>query len=471
MFLLTRKNFFIILLFILLAVFYYTLFYHINLTHFDSWDESRHAVSSIEMNINKNWIINTWMNKNDMWNLKPILSFLPTCIIISLFGKSILTVRLFSIVSTILLCSIVCYYTYKKYNIISSILFLSLLFTASLIIKTHGFRSGDADAFYIFCQVMVVIALASKNDTRHITLAAFFSALAFLTKSWHALFMAIPYFIAYGYLFKNKQLSIKSFTFPIIVFFSPILIWLALRYPYDKFDFIKEMYRYDLIARASDRITGHYHSIWYFFNQLVDHFSLITIIFIFALIYSFSFRKWKMFSYDILIILSAILSSFLIFSLAKTRLAHYSYTHIILICIISAILIGRDVNYYTKLLTLLLAIIALIYNMNTLHQFSKNKLPAYYDQLQKNAFPLTSAIFTPHEITQAERLSFMVMGNFNNDTIKQGKPVKNSLAYYRVGAKDNPDVTGCRILTEEKTLNDIRYEDDTVRLYTCQEDQ
>ncbi len=467
MFLHFYKKIYIIILFILIVVFFYTLFYHITFTQFDNLDESRHGVSSIEMIANKNWIINTWMNKADMWNLKPILSFLPTCIMISLFGKSILTIRLFSIISAMLLCSISCFFIYKKYNIYGSILFISLLLTASLLIKTHSFRSGDADSIFILCQILVVLTLAYKNDTKHIAIAAFFSALAFLSKSWHALFLGVPYFITYGYLIKNKKFSFNSLLLPIISFFFPILFWMALRYPYDGFAFIKEMYRYDLVERSANRIAGHYHSGWYFFHQLINHFCLITITFIFALFYSFLHRKLKMFSYDIIIILSAIVTSITIFSLAKTRLSHYSYTHIILMCIFSAILIARDINKYTKSLTLVIATIALLYNFNTLHKFSKNRLPAYYTLLKKNAYPSTNAIYVPKEITQAERLAFMVMGNFNNDTIKQGNPEKNSLAYYRVGANNNPNITTCHLLSEEKISSDIKNEDDTIRLYTC----
>lgn len=457
------------LLFILIGIFCFTLFYHIDQVPFATWDESRHQVSAMEMVHHHNWIINSWMGKPDMWNLKPILSFLPTCISISLFGLSPLTLRLSSIIAALCLCGAVCYYTTKKYNIYSALIFVSLLFAASLLFKTHGFRAGDADSLFIFCQTMVVLALAYKNNTTQITLAAFFSALAFLTKSWHALFLGFPYIVAYGYLLKNKQFSFTSLLFPISAFFGPILIWLALRYPYDGFAFIKEMYRYDLLQRSSHLIAGHYHNGWYFLKQLFRHFSLITAMFIFALLYSCFIRKRKFFTYDIVIFLTSILTSFIIYSIAETRLSHYSYTHILLICVISAILIGRDINKYTKILTYILVLIAILYNMNTLHNLSKTKLPLYYQSLKENAYPRYQAIYTPKEITQAQRTALMVMGNFNDETIKTGNPNGKALVLYRLGATDNPDIKDCYRLTDEKLLNDITDQSETIRLYACSE--
>lgn len=465
---LNTKKIYIILLLIMIFVFFFTLFYHINFVPFDSWDESRHGVSSLEMVAHKNWIINTWIGKPDLWNLKPILSFAPTCIAVSLFGKSILTIRLFSIFSAILLCSYVCFYTYKKYNVYTAILFLSLLFTASLIIRNHAFRSGDADSFFLLCQIIVITCLSNKADTKHLSISAFFSALAFLCKSWHALFMGLPYLIAYGSLLKNKQLSFKSLLFPFIAFFIPISIWLALRYPFDGFTFIKEMYNYDLVKRSTQTISDHYHNNFYYFKKLIRHFSVITFTFLFSCVYSFIIRKRKFLTYDIIILFSAILSSLLIYSAAETKLHWYGYTHVILMCITSAILIGRDVYKSTKIFILFLSIIALLYNIHTLQKISHSTLPLYYSVLKTHQYPTYQAIYIPQNITQAERMAIMVLGHFNYDTIKHGQPEKNTLVFYRVGAIDNSDIKGCHPLSEEKLQieNEDQYE--TIRLYACQ---
>ena len=84
------KNFWNILLIALMGLFIFILFFHINQIPFASSDESRHGVSALEMIYNHNYIINSWAGQPDMWNLKPILSFLPTCLMILLFGKSII---------------------------------------------------------------------------------------------------------------------------------------------------------------------------------------------------------------------------------------------------------------------------------------------------------------------------------------------------------------------------------------------
>ena len=42
----------------------------------DSWDEARHGISAYEMMKNHNYLINTYLDLPDYWNVKPPLSFL-----------------------------------------------------------------------------------------------------------------------------------------------------------------------------------------------------------------------------------------------------------------------------------------------------------------------------------------------------------------------------------------------------------
>lgn len=462
-----NKKLFIIVFFILLSLFLFLLFYHINQVPFASSDESRHGVSALEMVYSHNYIINSWAGKPDMWNLKPVLSFLPTCFFILIFGKSILTIRLFSILSAITLCFLICFFTIKRYNIFTAILFLSLLFTTSLIVRNHAFRSGDIDSFFILCQIAATLTLASGYNRSHITLAAFISSLAFLAKSWHALFLGFPYLIAYGYLIKNKQFNIKAIFYPVISFTVPILTWLALRYPYDGFAFIKEMIHYDLIKRSSHAIENHIHGNDYFLKILVNNFGLVTFVFIFSVLYSYVIRKKQFLTYDIVIFLSAIFSSLFIYSLAQTKLYHYGYTHLVLLCIVSSILIGRDINQYTKLFTLCLSVIAVLFATGNMHKIAFIHLPEYYQQLSINAYPKFQTLYVPDHIEQNERLAFMVFGNFNQNTIQYGKSTSNSLVFYRENSKDNSDIRPCHPITGKIIESENKRIQNSIILYSC----
>lgn len=461
------KNFWNILLIALMGLFIFILFFHINQIPFASSDESRHGVSALEMIYNHNYIINSWAGQPDMWNLKPILSFLPTCLMILLFGKSILAIRLFSLLCAIFLCNLVCNYTIKKYNIYTAILFISLLFTTSLLIRNHAFRSGDIDSFFILCQITATLSLATKYDHFHITLAAFFSSLAFLAKSWHALFLGLPFLISYGYLIKSHRFNIKAILYPVICFSLPILIWLGIRYQYDGFAFIKEMVRYDLIKRSSHMIENHIHGWNYFIKILFNNFGLIFLTFIFSIFYSYKYRKKHFLTYDIIIYLSAILSSLLIYSIAKTKLYHYGYTHIILICLVTSILIGRDINKYTRYFIIILSFIAVIFAFTNLHKISSIHLPDYYYQLQKNAYPKYNTLYVPQHIEQNERLAIMVFGNFNYDKIKYGKPISKALVFYRDQGNDNSDINRCHPVTEKVTELKNKHDQNEISLFSC----
>ena len=62
----------------------------------DSWDEARHGISAYEMLKNGNFLVNTYLNEPDYWNVKPPVSFWSIMAGFTLFGYTSVGLRFFS---------------------------------------------------------------------------------------------------------------------------------------------------------------------------------------------------------------------------------------------------------------------------------------------------------------------------------------------------------------------------------------
>ena len=209
--------------------------YNINNSRFADWDESRHIVSALQMLQSGNYIVNKWGAAVDMWNLKPPVSFWSLVITSKIFGISLITMRIPSILSGMLLFAICAYSLNKRYNFIASLCFMLLFISCSELIAYHSFRSADPDAIELNTNQLVyieivfvlsVVILSFNCKTRNIAFAAFLVSLAFLTKSWHALSIGFAFITAYFYQVKDRNLNFKSFIFPIICNMIIHLCWI-----------------------------------------------------------------------------------------------------------------------------------------------------------------------------------------------------------------------------------------------------
>ncbi|HDR2752224.1 TPA: glycosyltransferase family 39 protein [Enterobacter asburiae] len=392
--------------------------YNINNSRFADWDESRHIVSALQMLQSGNYIVNKWGAAVDMWNLKPPVSFWSLVITSKIFGISLITMRIPSILSGMLLFAICAYFLNKRYNFIASLCFMLLFISCSKLITYHSFRSADPDAIYLLFIVLSVVILSFNCKTRNIAFAAFLVSLAFLTKSWHALSIGFAFITAYFYQVKDRNLNFKSFIFPIICVSIPVILWLIARYQYDKFDFIIKMIDYDLLHRSSVQIEGHITSKWYYLDILYENHFLLLIAFVSSLAISILSNGVKStFSYDVNIILISILTLFAFFTLAQTRLSWYGYPHTLLMCYATAILIGK--SKHSWVLVVLVILPGSIIQLNSIYrEISTYRLPDMYYQLSMINKDGKGAIYTPQKISQSERAALMVYGGFSQEQIK-----------------------------------------------------
>ena len=92
----------ILLLISLLIFSYFPLFLNLDVLPIVLWDESRLALSALEMNENNDYLIAHFQNMPDMWNTKPPLMIWIQVMMLKIFGTNELAIRLSSAIAGLL---------------------------------------------------------------------------------------------------------------------------------------------------------------------------------------------------------------------------------------------------------------------------------------------------------------------------------------------------------------------------------
>ncbi|MNB91803.1 Undecaprenyl phosphate-alpha-4-amino-4-deoxy-L-arabinose arabinosyl transferase [compost metagenome] len=273
----------------LLVLICFNLFYRLGAMPIEDWDEARHGVSAYEMLRKGSYMINTYNYHDDYWNLKPPLSFWSVALGFKVAGFNPLGLRLFSAIAALITIAITALFTRYRYGNTASLLSAAVLATSSQFILSHSARAGDADALFVLWFTAAVLSLMlTELHIRWLYVSGLMFSLAFLTKSWHAgviLVIIVLFMLLTRRIF---QLNLRNMLGLIAASVVPVAVWLGLRFPYDKFTFIKEMIRYDLLTRASSTIEGHANGPTYYLHILrVFHTKWSLALFLIVLYYTF----------------------------------------------------------------------------------------------------------------------------------------------------------------------------------------
>jgi 4-amino-4-deoxy-L-arabinose transferase-like glycosyltransferase len=279
----TSKIIYTLITAVLLLLAFFNIFYGLSDFPIFSWDEARHGVSAYEMLKKNNFIVNTYKNKIDYWNLKPPLSFLITIVGYKLAGFNTLGLRLLSAASALLTILIIFVFVLKKHGILASFIATISLATSTQFLIDHSARAADADSLFVFLFTSSILSLVlSEHSSKWFYVSALSFSLAFLTKSWHACNLLIIIFLYLIFTGVYKRLTFKNWVLMMSFMFGPIIIWGIFRYQYDGIAFFKNMIMYDLLKRSSNAIEGHIGSRFYYL-EIIWNFSKDWIILLIGL--------------------------------------------------------------------------------------------------------------------------------------------------------------------------------------------
>ena len=153
----------------MLLLFTFLCLYKLGEGAIQDWDEARHGVSAYEMVKNNEWVVTTYGNEIDYWNLKPPLSEWMIILGYYVFGFTPLGLRIYSAIAMILTALISGIFVYK-YSGRFTALFVLLCFSGTEpLLFIHCARTGDADSLYILFYTTAVVMFCNyyrKGDIK-----------------------------------------------------------------------------------------------------------------------------------------------------------------------------------------------------------------------------------------------------------------------------------------------------------------
>ncbi len=238
-----KTKYFKFIFFIIISIAAFNVFINLNGVKLDSWDESRHGVSAIEMIESGNYVVNTYNLEPDYFNAKPVLSFMPMVAGFKLFGFTPFGLRFFSAISFLLTLLALAFFSAKTEGFKFAILSTAIFASSIRLVTRHGARTGDADAFFVLLYALAIMLILLQNKKYYqFYLASCIAGLAFLTKSFHAGPLCLTIVIIYLWDNKINKQSILHGLGCVFAALLPVAIWAVARYQYDGIYFFERMF-------------------------------------------------------------------------------------------------------------------------------------------------------------------------------------------------------------------------------------
>jgi 4-amino-4-deoxy-L-arabinose transferase-like glycosyltransferase len=273
---LTLTNKFYTLFFgIIIILSAFNLFCNLDLQYVKDWDEALYGISAFEMTENGNYIVNTYLNKPDYWNLKPPLGLWLIALSFKTFGISIFSLRFPSAFAALLTIFLAMIFAKTVFNKQVSLLSGLVLATSKPFIDLHSGRTGDLDsplALFIFVFIILLWLYENKKNILFFYISGLIVSLIFLLKSFT---VAFPFIIMSCYLISGKKyrnISLREYAVFLSVFFIPLLPWIFFRYQYDGLTFFRTMISYDLLKSGATTTERHTGGILFYIRILLEHY-------------------------------------------------------------------------------------------------------------------------------------------------------------------------------------------------------
>jgi len=325
------------------------------------WDEARNAINGLEMLKSGDYIVTTYNNQPDMWNLKPPLGPWLITLSFKLFGVSEFSLRFFSALAGVFTIVLIFLFSRQltKNNLIS--LFVSLIILkAQNFSGVHGARTGDYDILitFFFTLTFYLFYLYEKKHNKYFLYAtAIPVSLAILTKEIIGLIplVIIALYLLIRYLIQKKKVIFKDYIIPLLIIPLVSAPWFILRGS----EFFIKMIQTDIINRATTVLEGNAGPFYLYPEFLLKNFGILTMVFfIISLIYIIYTLKKK--NYSNLLFLIWFILPFTIFSISKTKTSWYLlpiYPSIALIIGLGIKELINEFPKYKKLLSIFLIVV------------------------------------------------------------------------------------------------------------------
>lgn len=145
---------------LLLGLVAFPLLFELGRTPVQLWDESRLAISAVELSRGGNWLVMTFNGQPDHWNTKPPLLIWLQVLSIKLLGYGNWSLRLPTALAA--LGTVVLLYRFAAHTLrrpLAGFFGGLVLVTAAGYVRLHGARTGDYDALLAFWEAVAWLSL------------------------------------------------------------------------------------------------------------------------------------------------------------------------------------------------------------------------------------------------------------------------------------------------------------------------
>lgn len=298
------------------------LFPNIRNIYLNDWDEARHAVNALEMIHSENWITVTYNKVPDMANIKFPLGAWLIAINYKLFGINEVSVRLWSVIFTILTTILVYLFGSLIQNRWSGILAALIFITSMQVVTGHAGITGDYDAgasFFVTLSLLIFLFSYKTRKRSFIFLSMAAVGLGIMYKSFVPGLIPIFIISTFVLLSKDKKtfFNLKTLLISALIIIAIISPWLIARSVSDN-SFVPKLLNFDYWQRLTVPVDGHSGSFWFYLTQMGDgfypwiYFLPLGLILVFM---GYVKNKYK----ECLFLLLWFFTIFLLFSIATTK--------------------------------------------------------------------------------------------------------------------------------------------------------
>ena len=236
------------------------------------WDESLYATSALEMVRNQEWVATTFDGVIDYSNSKPPLNVWLLALSMQVFGVSLVSLRLVSVVASALTILVLLAWAWRRFSPAVGIFSAFVLATCFGFLYVHSGRTANPDALLSLFLLLIVIVLDASRDApgRRVWLGPLLAGVFFLKGM--ALVMPLPLILVMEW---RGRWSRRERWLPLATGLAigavPIATWAVARFQVDGWMFFERLFFQDFVSLSTTALDGHSGSPLFYLNILVKH--------------------------------------------------------------------------------------------------------------------------------------------------------------------------------------------------------
>lgn len=236
------------------------------------WDESLYAISAWELAAGGDWIGITFLRTLDYYNTKPPLNVWLIALSFKVFGTSLISLRLVSVLSAWLTVVVLQVWTRRCFGSAVALFAGTVLATTFGFVYIHAGRTAETDALFTLLILLTVITLWAEEDRpwRRVWLGPLAAAVFML----RGMAVLMPLSIVLAVVGVTRRIERKRWmptVVALLLFIAPVSAWVIARWRLDEWRFLERLFDYDFVARTLTTIEGHSGTPFYYLKILGKH--------------------------------------------------------------------------------------------------------------------------------------------------------------------------------------------------------